>query len=172
MEEGSIFKSLSYLQTVPGRMQLVNHHLCKATIIVDYAHTPDALKNAILAVKKMKVSGKIYTLFGCGGERDQEKRSKMGEVAFKNSDFTIITDDNPRTEDPSLIRKSIINNNPKAIEIPGRDIAIKKAISFLKDDDVLIIAGKGHEQTQTIGIETLPFDDVSVVKNSLDNLDT
>ena len=170
LEQDSVFKSLSYLQTVPGRMQIVNHPLCKAMIIVDYAHTPDALKNAILSVKKMKVSGKIYTLFGCGGERDQEKRSKMGEVAFKNSDFTIITDDNPRTEDPSLIRKSIINNNPIAIEIPGRDIAIKKAISFLKDDDVLIIAGKGHEQTQTIGIETLPFDDISVVKNTLDRL--
>jgi len=171
LKQDSIFKSLSYLQTVPGRMQIVNHPLCKATIIVDYAHTPNALENAILAVKKMNVSGKIYTLFGCGGERDHGKRSKMGEVAFKNSDFTIITDDNPRTEDPSLIRKSIINNNPKAIEIPGRDVAIKKAISFLKDDDVLIIAGKGHEQTQTIGIETLPFDDVSVVKNTLDRLD-
>lgn len=170
MEQDTIFKSLSYLQTVPGRMQLVNHPLCKATIIVDYAHTPDALKNAILAVKKMNVMGKIYTLFGCGGERDIEKRSQMGEVAFKNSDFTIVTDDNPRSEDPSLIRKSIINNNPIAIEIPGRDIAIKKAISFLKDDDVLIIAGKGHEQTQTIGIETLPFDDVSVVKNTLESL--
>ncbi len=170
LKQDSIFKSLSYLQTVPGRMQIVNHPLCKATIIVDYAHTPNALENAILAVKKMNVSGKIYTLFGCGGERDHEKRSKMGEVAFKNSDFTIITDDNPRTEDPSLIRKSIINNNPIAIEIPGRDVAIKKAISFLKDDDVLIIAGKGHEQTQTIGIETLPFDDVAVVKNTLDRL--
>lgn len=170
LKQDSIFKSLSYLQTVPGRMQIVNHPLCKATIIVDYAHTPNALENAILTVKKMNVSGKIYTLFGCGGERDHEKRSKMGEVAFKNSDFTIITDDNPRTEDPSLIRKSIINNNPIAIEIPGRDVAIKKAISFLKDDDVLIIAGKGHEQTQTIGIETLPFDDVSVVKNTLDRL--
>ena len=170
MNQETIFKSLSYLQTVPGRMQLVNHPLCKATIIVDYAHTPDALENAILAVKKMNVRGKIYTLFGCGGERDQEKRLKMGEVAFKNSDFTIITDDNPRTEDPSLIRKSIINNNPLAIEIPGRDVAIKKAISFLKNDDVLIIAGKGHEQTQTIGFETLPFDDVSVVKNTLDSL--
>ena len=170
LEQDTIFKSLSYLETVPGRMQVVNHPLCKPTIIVDYAHTPDALENAILAVKKMNVSGKIYTLFGCGGERDQEKRSKMGEVAFKNSDFTIITDDNPRAEDPSLIRKSIINNNPMAIEIPGRDIAIKKAISFLKDDDILIIAGKGHEQTQTIGIETLPFDDVSVVKNTFDSL--
>ena len=170
LKQDSIFKSLSYLQTVPGRMQIVNHPLCKATIIVDYAHTPNALENAILTVKKMNVSGKIYTLFGCGGERDHEKRSKMGEVAFKNSDFTIITDDNPRKEDPSLIRKSIINNNPIAIEIPGRDVAIKKAISFLKDDDVLIIAGKGHEQTQTIGIETLPFDDVSVVKNTLDRL--
>ena len=170
MKEDSIFKSLSYLQTVPGRMQLINHPLCKATIIVDYAHTPDALENAILAVKKMNVNGKIYTLFGCGGERDISKRSQMGEVAFKNSDFTIITDDNPRTEDPSLIRKTIINNNPLAIEIPGRDKAIKKAINFLKNEDVLIIAGKGHEQNQTIGTETLPFDDVSVVKNTLDSL--
>ena len=170
MEEDSIFKSLSYLQPVPGRMQLVNHPLCKATIIVDYAHTPVALENAILAIKKMNVKGKIYTLFGCGGERDHEKRPKMGWSGFKNSDFTIITDDNPRTEDPAVIRKSIINNNSRAIEIPGRNIAIKKAIGFLKDDDVLIIAGKGHEQTQTIGIETLPFDDVSVVKNTLNSL--
>ena len=118
----------------------------------------------------MNVRGNIYTLFGCGGERDFEKRPKMGEVAFKNSDYTIITDDNPRTENPSFIRKSIINNNDAAIEIPGRDVAIKKAIGFLKDDDVLIIAGKGHEQTQTIGIESLPFDDVSVVKNTLESL--
>ena len=170
MKPDSIFKSLSYLQTVPGRMQLINHPLCKATIIIDYAHTPSALENAILAIKKMNVNGKIYTLFGCGGDRDHEKRPKMGEVAFKYSDFTIITDDNPRTEHPSSIRKSIINDNPVAIEIPGRDVAIKKAISLLKDDDVLIIAGKGHEQTQTIGIETLPFDDISVVKNTLNSL--
>ena len=95
----------------------------------------------------------------------------MGLVAAKYANKIYITDDNPRTEDPSLIRKSIINNNPIAIEIPGRYVAIKKAISFLKGDDVLIIAGKGHEQTQTIGIETLPFDDVSVVKNTLDRLD-
>ena len=94
MEEDTIFKSLSYLQTVPGRMQLINHPLCKATIIVDYAHTPVALENAILSIKKMNVKGKIYTLFGCGGDRDIKKRSQMGEVAFKNSDFTIITDDN------------------------------------------------------------------------------
>ena len=110
-------------------MQLINHPVFKAAIIVDYAHTPDALENAILAVKKMNFSGKIYTLFGCGGERDIEK-DQMGEVAFKNSDFTIITDDNPRTEEASLIRKSIINNNPTAIEIPGRNEAIKKAVVF------------------------------------------
>ena len=166
MAEDIIFKSLGYLKTVPGRMQMINDHPSKATIIIDYAHTPSALENAILAIKKLKTKGKIYTLFGCGGERDVEKRSKMGEVAFANSDFTIITDDNPRSEDPSVIRKSIINNYPKAIEIPGRDVAIKKAISFLKKDDVLIIAGKGHEKTQTIGTETLPFDDFSVVKNT------
>ena len=169
MAEDIIFKSLGYLKTVPGRMQMINDHPSKATIIIDYAHTPSALENAILAVKKLKTKGKIYTLFGCGGERDVEKRSKMGEVAFANSDFTIITDDNPRSEDPSIIRKNIINNYPKAIEIPGRDIAIKKAISFLKKDDVLIIAGKGHEKTQTIGTETLPFDDFSVVKNTFES---
>ena len=84
--------------------------------------------------------------------------------------FYFITNFRKRIIHNTSIRKSIINNNPIAIEIPGRDVAIKKAISFLKDDDVLIIAGKGHEQTQTIGIETLPFDDVAVVKNTLDRL--
>ncbi len=169
MDEEFIFKSLSYLKTVPGRMQVVSGHPKKALIIIDYAHTPDALKNAILSVRKNNSEGKIYTLFGCGGERDIHKRSLMGKVSYENSDFTIITDDNPRTEDPSTIRKQIIETCPNAIEIAGRNLAIKKAISLLNQNDVLIIAGKGHEKTQTIGTETLPFDDLAIVNNEFIN---
>ena len=170
MNEDFVFKSLSYLKAVPGRMQIVKGHPLKATIIIDYAHTPNALENAILAVKRLNQKGKIYTLFGCGGDRDIKKRAKMGKVSFENSDVTIITDDNPRNENPSTIRKEIIKECPNAIEIEGRDIAIKSTISLLKKNDILIIAGKGHETTQTIGTETLPFDDFAVVKNTIRSL--
>ncbi len=170
MDEEFIFRSLSYLKTVPGRMQVVNGHPQNALIVIDYAHTPDALENAILSIKKNNIGGKIYTLFGCGGERDVKKRELMGKISYKNSDVTIVTDDNPRTENPHFIRKQIIKGCPNAIEIEGRDLAIKKGISLLHENDVLIIAGKGHEKTQTIGTETLPFDDISIVNNVLMNL--
>ena len=94
----------------------------------------------------------------------------MGSIAHSNSNFTIITDDNPRNEPPEKIRKNILKSCPNAIEIPGRDVAIKKAISLLKKNDILLIAGKGHETTQTIGKESLPFDDFSVAKLAIKNL--
>ena len=119
---------------------------------------------------KLHLKGNIFTLFGCGGDRDSEKREIMGRIAHSNSNVTIITDDNPRNESPEKIRKNILKGCPNAIDISGRDIAIKKAISLLQKDDILLIAGKGHETTQTIGKESLPFDDFSVAKLAIKNL--
>ena len=169
MDYNFVLKSLAYLKNVPGRMQIIDGHPKNALVIIDYAHTPDALKNAILSLK-IHLKGKLYTLFGCGGERDFKKRVEMGKISKVNSDFTVITDDNPRNEDPKTIRKQILKGCPEAIEIAGRDNAIKKAISFLDFNDILLIAGKGHETTQTIGTESLPFDDFSVAKLAIKNL--
>ena len=169
MDHNFVLKSLSYLKSVSGRMQIINGHPRDALIVIDYAHTPDALEKAINALK-LHSKGNIYTLFGCGGERDTKKREIMGRVSHSNSNFTIITDDNPRNESPEEIRKSILKGCPNGIEISGRDNAIKKAISLLKKNDTLLIAGKGHETTQTIGKESLPFDDFSVAKLAIKNL--
>ena len=103
-------------------------------------------------------------------ERDYKKREVMGKISKLNSNFTIVTDDNPRKESAEKIRKDIIKGCPTAIEVSGRDNAIKKAISLLKDNDILLIAGKGHETTQTIGTESLPFDDFSAAKLAIENL--
>ena len=169
MDHNFVLKSLSYLKSVSGRMQIITGHPRDALIVIDYAHTPDALEKAINALK-LHSKGNIYTLFGCGGERDSKKREIMGRVSHSNSNFTIITDDNPRNESPQEIRKSILKGCPNGIEISGRDNAIKKAISLLKKNDTLLIAGKGHETTQTIGKESLPFDDFSVAKLAIKNL--
>ena len=169
MDPNFVIKSLAYLKSVSGRMQVVDGHPANALIIIDYAHTPDALEKALKSLQLQK-KGKLYTLFGCGGNRDIEKRKKMGEIAFKNSDFTIITDDNPRKEEPKKIRNDILSGCPDGIEIPGRDIAIRKAIKLLGKGDILLISGKGHETTQTIGTESLPFDDFSVARTEIENL--
>ncbi len=169
MDYNFVLKSLSYIKNASGRMQIINGHPSNALIVIDYAHTPDALKKAIEALK-LHLKGNIFTLFGCGGDRDSQKREIMGSIAHSNSNFTIITDDNPRNEPPEKIRENILKGCPNAIEIPGRDVAIKKAISLLKKNDILLIAGKGHETTQTIGKESLPFDDFSAAKLAIKNL--
>ncbi len=169
MDHNFVLKSLSYIKNANGRMQIINGHPKKAIVVVDYAHTPDALQKTINAIKS-HLKGDIFTLFGCGGERDTKKRQMMGKIAHLNSNVTIITDDNPRKEAPEKIRKDILKECPNAIEISGRDKAIKKAVSMLKMNDILLIAGKGHETTQTVGTESLPFDDVSAVKLAIENL--
>ena len=140
MDFNFVLKSLSYIKNASGRMQIINGHPSNALIVIDYAHTPDALKKAIEALK-LHLKGNIHTLFGCGGDRDSKKREMMGSIAHSNSNFTIISDDNPRNEPPEKIRKNILKSCPNAIEIPGRDVAIKKAISFLIKNDILLIAG-------------------------------
>ena len=160
---------LKTLDSVPGRGEVLNTNLKCPTIIIDYAHTPDGLCGALTALKD-HFSGQIWCIFGCGGNRDIEKRILMGQIAHQNSDLVIVTDDNPRDELPSKIREDILQGCPNAIEIGDRNSAIKFAVSKLQDNDLLLIAGKGHESTQTIGMESLPFDDYTVSKEAIKNI--
>ena len=169
MDANFVFKSLSYLKPVPGRMEIVSGHPSESLIIIDYAHSPDALFSVLKSLRG-NVKGRIITLFGCGGNRDKGKRKVMGKIASENSNEVIVTDDNPRTEKPSNIRKQILIGCPNAIEIAGRNNAIKYAVSKLKKNDLLLIAGKGHESFQTIGTESLPFNDFTVAKEAINNL--
>ncbi len=166
IDPNSIFKSISYLKPARGRMEMISATHNNSLIVIDYAHTPEALSYVLNSIKEIS-KGKIITLFGCGGDRDKEKRKTMGEIANKFSDLIIITDDNPRSESPSDIRKDILEGCPKAEEVSDRNKAINYAISKLQKNDFLLIAGKGHETSQTIGMETLPFDDYTVAKESL-----
>ena len=157
---------LPYLSAAPGRMQTVYGHPTGARVIVDYAHTPDALDAALTALRP-ETRGRLIVLFGCGGDRDAGKRALMGAVAATAADHVIITDDNPRREDPAAIRAAIAAACPNAEEIAPRDTAIHRAIDMLQAGDVLLIAGKGHESVQLIGTETLPFDDAAVAANAI-----
>lgn len=149
---------------VEGRMQRLCFH--KRVFIVDYAHTPDALENCLKILQEMK-QGKIITVFGCGGERDIEKRAKMGSIAKKYSDTIIITSDNPRKEDPKQIAKQIlqgIQDQTNCIQELDRFQAIQKAYQISCENDLILIAGKGHEKRQIFAHQTIDFDDVNVIK--------
>ena len=150
--------ALEHLKPVPGRMQAVGNGDEK-TVFVDYAHTPDALET-VLKNLRPHTKNNLVVVFGAGGDRDKGKRSEMGRVASMHADRVIITDDNPRSEDPAAIRGAILQSAPGAIEIGDRSKAIFHAIDGLKTGDVLLVAGKGHEQGQIIGDKTIPFDDV------------
>ena len=157
-------KSLSLnIPSVPGRMELVGIKKNKAKVFVDFAHTPDALENVLKEAKQMS-RGKLHVVFGCGGNRDKKKRLLMGKIACKYADSIIVTDDNPRNENPQSIRGEIIGNSIQMIEIPDRKKAIKYAVNNLLSQDILIIAGKGHEKYQVIKNKFLPFDDVKISK--------
>ena len=118
-------------------------------------------------VAKNYTKNKLYVVFGCGGDRDIEKRNQMGKIASKIADRVIVTDDNPRSEDPALIRKQIMENCNNVLEIAGRDKAIERSIKLLGNDDVLMIAGKGHETTQIIGSQIVPFSDMEIALDAL-----
>ena len=153
------------LRGVPGRMQIVSETTEKS-IFVDYAHTPDALQT-VLQNLRPHTAGKLIVVFGAGGDRDPGKRALMGDVATTNADLVVVTDDNPRSEDPASIRAAIMQSAPGAIEIGNRAEAIRFGISSMKAGDVLLIAGKGHEQGQIIGSQTIPFDDALEVKKAI-----
>ena len=130
---------------------------------IDYAHTPDALEAAIAALRP-HVEGRLITVFGAGGDRDQGKRPEMGRVATALSDVVIVTDDNPRGEDAAAIRAAIMAGAPGATEIGDRRDAIAQAIRNAREGDIVLVAGKGHETGQIIGDKVLPFDDALVAR--------
>ena len=163
------FGALPYLMPVRGRMQPIHGHPAGARVIIDFAHTPDALKGALKALRP-GTAGELKLVFGCGGDRDKTKRVEMGKIAASFADQVIVTDDNPRSEDAATIRKAILVSCPAASDITPRDKAIQQAISGLNEGDTLLIAGKGHETSQTVGTEILPFDDASVARHALMNL--
>ncbi len=155
-------ESLKGFKGVKGRLQLVPNSL-KRTLVVDYAHTPDALRNVLMAVRDFAKSG-VIVVYGAGGDRDQEKRHLMGEVADDLADLSILTSDNPRTEDPLEIVQAIASGYQKSkpvIEL-DRKKAIAKAISLSQEGDLILIAGKGHETEQVFSHRVLPFNDFEV----------
>jgi UDP-N-acetylmuramoyl-L-alanyl-D-glutamate--2,6-diaminopimelate ligase len=158
--------ALEKLQGAPGRLELVGHTRDGALAYVDYAHKPDALENVLTSVRPF-TTGRVITVFGCGGDRDRGKRPIMGEIACRLADIVIVTDDNPRSEDPATIRSEIIAAAACATEIGDRAAAIREAVGMLKSGDTLIVAGKGHEEGQTIGSTTLPFSDHAQVRKAL-----
>lgn len=160
------FDALNDLVGAPGRLELAGRKSNGAMIFIDYAHKPDALKSALQALRPM-TSGRLIVVFGAGGDRDRGKRPLMGEAAAAWADVVIVTDDNPRSENPAAIRKAIIEGAPAAIEIGDRSEAIRRAIDMLDAGDVLCVAGKGHETGQIIGSRTIKFSDHAVVKQAL-----
>lgn len=162
-------KALEALKPAPGRLQPVSGHPSGAAVYVDYAHTPDALSHALGALRP-HTAGRLVCLFGCGGDRDHGKRPLMGEVAVNLADRVIVTDDNPRSEDPALIRREILGGAPGALEIQGRAKAIHAALEGLEAGDVLLIAGKGHERGQIFADRTEPFDDVEEAEKAIGHL--
>jgi UDP-N-acetylmuramoyl-L-alanyl-D-glutamate--2,6-diaminopimelate ligase len=156
-------EALGHLSGVPGRLEFVTRTRSGGRVYVDYAHTPDALETVLSAVRP-HTAGRLVALFGCGGDRDRGKRPIMGEIAGRLADRSIVTDDNPRGEDPAAIRKEILAAVPQAQEVGERRHAIEAALSSLEDGDVLIVAGKGHETGQIVGDRVLPFDDRDAVR--------
>jgi UDP-N-acetylmuramoyl-L-alanyl-D-glutamate--2,6-diaminopimelate ligase len=157
---------LPKLTGVRGRMELAARLPNGAAVYVDYAHTPDALERLLKALRP-HATGRLHVLFGAGGDRDPGKRPLMGEVAARLADRAIVTDDNPRTEDPAAIRAAVRAGMSHGEDLGDRAAAIAHAIEGLAPGDVLAVAGKGHESGQTIGTTTLPFDDVETVRRIL-----
>ena len=162
-EVETLLSHLARLQPVRGRLERAVITKSGAPVYVDYAHTPDGLRAAIAALRP-HTKGKLITVFGAGGDRDTGKRPEMGAVAVADSDIVIVTDDNPRSEDPSLIRADVMAGAKGAHEIGDRRYAIAFAIEHAEPDDIVLIAGKGHEQGQIIMGRVLPFDDVEVAR--------
>jgi len=188
LEPDAIEAGIRQLKTVPGRVEKVENQL-GVTILVDYAHTPDALEKVIATVRPL-TRGKVITVFGCGGDRDRGKRPLMGEIAGRLSDLVVVTSDNPRTEEPSAILSEIEagvqQTGLKKFMVSGfesrfgefdsergylmeadRRLAIRAALRWAAPGDVILIAGKGHEDYQILGTEKIHFDDREVAREEL-----
>jgi len=156
----TVIGALGELEGAPGRLQHVGHAPGGGEAYVDYAHTPDGLETVLRALRP-HARGRLVVVFGAGGDRDRAKRPLMGAAAAHGADLVIVTDDNPRSEDPAAIRAEVLAGAPGAREIGDRRRAIREAAAMLRSGDVLVVAGKGHERGQTVGSEVLPFDDVT-----------
>jgi UDP-N-acetylmuramoyl-L-alanyl-D-glutamate--2,6-diaminopimelate ligase len=167
-DAAAVFATLGALRGAKGRLELVGEKR-GAPIFVDYAHKPDALAKAIEALRPY-VTGKLVVVFGAGGDRDRGKRPLMGAVAAEKADTVIVTDDNPRSENPAAIRAAILAASPGATEIGDRREAIRAAIAGLSRGDILLVAGKGHETGQIIGDRTIEFSDHEAVASALGEL--
>ena len=167
IEKAVALKALENLYGVAGRMERAGQTKDGAPIFVDFAHTEDGLDKLLRSVRPHTM-GNVIVAFGCGGDRDPDKRPKMGKVAAKLADDVIVTDDNPRNEDAAAIRKAVLVGCPDATEIGDRAAAIREGIKRLGPQDCLVIAGKGHEQGQIVGTKVIPFSDVEQVKLALE----
>lgn len=165
-DAATILPMLESLKGARGRLDLAGSAQGGAPIFIDYAHTPDALAKVLDALRPY-VQHRLVVVFGCGGDRDKGKRPEMGKVAVAKADLAIVTDDNPRSEDPAAIRAEILAEAPGAVEIGERARAIAEAISGLHAGDVLLVAGKGHETGQTVGKTVIPFSDHDAVEAAL-----
>ena len=175
LKADAIERGISALEGVPGRFQLASTAKDEVTVVVDYAHTDDALRN-LLETARPLAQGRLITVFGCGGDRDRTKRPLMGAVAGRLSDVIVITSDNPRSEDPNRIieeiQRGLTPNTLRGgeltvLSIVDRREAIAKAVELARPGDLVLVAGKGHEKYQVIGERTLPFDDVAVAREGL-----
>jgi UDP-N-acetylmuramoyl-L-alanyl-D-glutamate--2,6-diaminopimelate ligase len=162
-EWASTFAAMQRVAPVRGRLERAVISRTGVPVYIDYAHTPDALEAAIAALRP-HVEGRLITVFGAGGDRDRGKRPEMGAVASRLSDVVIVTDDNPRSEDPAVIRSAIMAGASGATEVPGRREAIAEAIRIARSGDIVLVAGKGHETGQIVGDQVLPFDDALVAR--------
>ena len=170
----AIERGVHSLPGVPGRFEIVSGPEDEVTVVVDYAHTDDALRN-LLETARPLAKGRLITVFGCGGDRDRTKRPLMGAVAGRLSDVIVITSDNPRSESPDRIIEEVLRGitpdtrrgETRLMTIPDRREAIEKAIGVARSGDLVLVAGKGHEKYQVIGARTLPFDDVAVAREAL-----
>jgi UDP-N-acetylmuramoyl-L-alanyl-D-glutamate--2,6-diaminopimelate ligase len=171
----AIERGVRQLDGVPGRFQVVSGAKDEVTVVVDYAHTDDALRN-LLETARPLARGRLITVFGCGGDRDRTKRPLMGAVAGRLSDLILITSDNPRSEDPQRIMEEVQrgitvdtrrDSAQRLLAMVDRREAISKAVELARAGDLVLIAGKGHEKYQVIGSQVLPFDDVAVAREAL-----
>jgi UDP-N-acetylmuramoyl-L-alanyl-D-glutamate--2,6-diaminopimelate ligase len=165
-DTGKALAALEHIQGAPGRLQRIGAGPNGGEAYIDYAHTPDGLKT-VLAALRPHAQGRLIVVFGAGGDRDRAKRPLMGQAAVQGADLVFVTDDNPRSEEPASIRAAILAAAPGAREIGDRREAIAAAVAALKDGDVLVVAGKGHEQGQIVGVQVLPFDDATELAAAL-----
>ncbi|MBW4960473.1 UDP-N-acetylmuramoyl-L-alanyl-D-glutamate--2,6-diaminopimelate ligase [Sulfitobacter sp. CW3] len=169
-EPADVFDTIPHLTTVRGRMQLAATRDNGGAVFVDYAHTPDAIATALQAMRP-HVMGRLVAIVGAGGDRDTTKRPLMGQAAAEHADLVFVTDDNPRSEDPAVIRAAVMGGAPDATEVSDRAEAILRGIDAIGPGDALLIAGKGHETGQIIGDDVLPFDDVEQASVAVAALD-